>query len=57
MARKDLVEHRPELDDAAAHVERADLERHDMVVAGKAEFAELGFVAMSHRMQSFRQRS
>ncbi len=35
------VEQRPELDDAAAHVERADLEGHDMVVAGKAEFAEL----------------
>ena len=45
---QDLVEHRPELDDAAAHVERADLEGHDMVVAGKAEFAEFRFVTHGH---------
>ncbi len=41
MTRQDGVEHRPELHGAAAHVERADLEGHDMVVAGMAEFAEL----------------
>ena len=44
VARQDLVEHRPELDGAAAHVERPDLERHDMVVACKAEFAEFRFL-------------
>ena len=43
VAGEDLVEQRPELDAAAAHVERADLEGHDMVVAGKAEFTELSF--------------
>ena len=35
------VEQRSELDDAAARVERADLEGDDMVVAGIAEVAEL----------------
>ena len=44
VARQDLVEHRPELHGAAAHVERPDLEGHDMIVAGKAEFAEFRFL-------------
>ena len=47
VASEDVVEQRPELDGAAAHVQRADLERHDMIVAGKAEFAEFG-VLFSH---------
>ena len=52
VARQDLVEHRPELDDAAAHVERSDLERHDMVVARKAEFAEFRFLTHGMSGQS-----
>jgi hypothetical protein len=40
---EDGVEQRPELHDAAAHVERPDFERHDMVVAGIAEIAEFSF--------------
>ena len=57
VARQDLVEHRPELDGAAAHVERADLEGHDMVVAGKAEFTELSVrvSANAPNLQSARQ--
>ena len=52
VAAEDLVEHRPELDGAAAHVERADLEGHDMVVAGKAELAELSVLSISHMHQT-----
>ena len=49
VALQDLIEHRPELNGAAAHVERADLERHDVIVAGKAEFAEFRFVTHSRK--------
>ena len=52
VAVEDLVEQRAELDDAAAHVERPDLEGHDMIVAGKAEFAEFS-LCFSHVIQSF----
>jgi hypothetical protein len=37
---QDLVEQRTELDDTPTHVERADLERHHVVIAGKAEFTK-----------------
>ena len=53
MAAKNLVEHRAELDDAAAHVERGNLEGHDIVVAGKAEFAKLA-VSLAHRTNPLR---
>ena len=40
MPAEDLVEQRAELDGAAAHVERAHLERNDIVITGEAEIAE-----------------
>jgi hypothetical protein len=48
---EDGVEHRPELDRAATHVERADLEGNDVVVAGVAEFAE--FAVMFSQLMCF----
>ena len=41
------VEHRTELDGTAAYVEALHLKRHDVIVAGKAEFTEFGFVTHS----------
>jgi hypothetical protein len=48
---ENAVEQRSELDDAAARVERGDLEGDHMVFAGKAEIAELLHVRHVHSFQ------
>ncbi len=42
MALEDRIEHRAELDGAAAHIQTLHLERDDMVIAGEIELAEGG---------------
>lgn len=43
------VEHRAELHGTAAHIQTFDLERQDMVVAGKADFTEFQGTFSHHR--------
>ncbi len=42
VALEDRIEHRAELNRAAAHIEAFHLEGHDMIVTGKIEFAKSG---------------